>query len=740
MKLVLSLILMSVTALNFMSCNSLISKPKPYNLNFEMTHKDSAIGWYSSNQKINDSYKSSLDSKTVKEGRYSASISFVGDSPSGSSWFQTINDPFPGDSITISGYIKTENVTEGYAGLWMRMDPFVALDNMENRGIRGTTDWTKLSITLPLNQKNTQRIVFGGMLVGKGKMWIDDLHLSIDGKDISTIVPMNKLPADSDFEFVNGSLVNFDNLGKDEQENLFKVGLIWGFLKYYHPSIIEGKYNWDNELFRILSKLTNKKKGENIDLFLYNWILSLGALNSYTEEIKIDTAVVKPDLNWISNAGFNSELETLLNKIKKIKRSPLNQYYVTTNPGPNNAVFLNERSYHYKSFPDAGFRLLALYRYWNMVQYYFPYKNSMEKDWKSVLKFFLPKFINAKDELEYKLNILELTSHLNDSHGFVLDDPILYNYFGERMLPIKVKFIDNKYVVSDFRNTLLAEKEGWKIGDIITKIGNISIKEKINNLSKYTAASNKWTMFRDIEHNIIRTNDLRLDIEIERGGVKQILHVNSFERNKLIVDNNDFVKTNISYKWLSNNIGYIDHGKLKLGELESIFDTFKNSSGLIIDLRNYPVDYLALELPKYLLSKPTAFVKFLSPDITNPGSFTYMPEVKTGTENNNPYKGKLILLINETTQSSAEYHTMAYSVYPNTLIVGSNSAGADGDVTNIILPGNIKTRFSGIGIFYPDGTPTQRVGIKPDVILKPTIKGLINKKDEVLEMAIKLIN
>jgi hypothetical protein len=47
--------------------------------------------------------------------------------------------------------------------------------------------------------------------------------------------------------------------------------------------------------------------------------------------------------------------------------------------------------------------------------------------------------------------------------------------------------------------------------------------------------------------------------------------------------------------------------------------------------------------------------------------------------------------------------------------------------------------FSGIGVYYPDGTETQRIGVKIQKEVKPTIKGIEAGKDEVLEYAKNLI-
>jgi C-terminal processing protease CtpA/Prc len=83
---------------------------------------------------------------------------------------------------------------------------------------------------------------------------------------------------------------------------------------------------------------------------------------------------------------------------------------------------------------------------------------------------------------------------------------------------------------------------------------------------------------------------------------------------------------------------------------------------------------------------------------------------------------------------------MAFRAGLNTTIIGSTTAGTDGTARQIYLPGNLKTMITGYGVFYPDGKQTQRVGIVPDIIISPTIKGIKNGKDEVLDMAIEIIN
>ncbi|KQR71054.1 hypothetical protein [Pedobacter sp. Leaf176] len=64
---------------------------------------------------------------------------------------------------------------------------------------------------------------------------------------------------------------------------------------------------------------------------------------------------------------------------------------------------------------------------------------------------------------------------------------------------------------------------------------------------------------------------------------------------------------------------------------------------------------------------------------------------------------------------------------------------ADGSVSKIPLPGGVTTSISGIGMFYPDKTNSQGVGVKIDYEVRPTIDGLKAGVDEILEKAISII-
>ena len=708
------------------------------NFDFEIVENGNFTGW----DKFGSSdYILAVDSTIVKRGKYSASIEFKEGSPDFKAWAFTIPDNFAGKKITLAGYIKTENVTDGYAGLWMRIDPSIAFDNMNNNGVKGTTDWQKYEITLDMNPEKTKQIVIGGLLVGKGKMWIDDFNVTIDGKDIKELKPLERklFPAETDKEFDKGSGINSISFDKNQIENLKTLGLIWGFLKYYHPTVAEGKYNWDYELFRILPKILNSEKKQNRDEILVTWINNLGQFPE-GNEIKVKSSEIKltPDLDWINKSDFSEGLTTLLSKVKNAKR-PKEHYYIGLQPGVGNPDFKNENAYSSMKYPDAGFRLLTLYRYWNIIQYYFPYKNLIEEDWKNVLQEFIPKVNGAKNETEYTLAVLELIGRVHDTHANIWgNNETLNDYFGLNYAPVELTFIESKPVVTGYYDEKLGKETGLEIGDIITLVNNRRIEEIIKEKLKYYPASNYSTKLRDIARNLLRTNDSIINIEFIRKNKTESKTVKAFSTKEINIYRR-YQVADTCFRLISKDIAYINNGSLKRQYITAIWKELENTKGLIIDIRNYPSDFPIYDLSSYLMPRSTPFVKFTNGNIENPGLFTFTNSLNAGKEKSDYYKGKVVILINEISQSSAEFHAMAYRVNPNATVIGSTTAGADGNVSPFYLPGGIRTMISGIGVYYPNGKETQRIGIVPDIELKPTIQGIREGRDELMDKAMEVI-
>ena len=694
-------------------------------------------------------YQLKLDTVVRHGGRASMLIEPIGKRAPGDFGSAGYGIPakYEAKEIEVQAYMKLENVSDGTIGLMVRVDGssgvVLGFENMMSRNIQGTKDWELYSVKIPYPEY-ANKIYIGAILSGTGKLWVDDFTLLFDGKDISEakIIPAKEYKADKDKQFDTGSGITSISVTKSNVENLDILGKTWGYLKYYHPSVARGEYNWDYELFRILPKVLNAKNPMERNTVLNEWILSLGNVE-IVENVKKDIEEVKltPDLGWIDEKTLGPQLSKSLLKLKSVKQ-PAEHYYIGKFPGVGNPEFRNERRYDASMkyrYPDAGFRLLSLYRYWNMIAYYFPYKHLIGEDWNKVLPEFIPQFLNARDELEYKLAALAVIARINDTHANIWGmDYVLNEFKGEKYAPLEINFIENKAVVTGYFNKSVGEKTGLKIGDIVEKVGGKKVEDIVRERLPLTPASNYPTQLRDIGISLLRTNDSVLNVTYHNGKSTQDVKLRTYRPADIGVYDK-YMKRDTCFKKLNNEIAYLYPGSIKDEYLPKIMEEVLKTKGLVIDFRCYPSAFIVFTLSEYLLPEPKSFVKFTTGSIESPGVFTMTKTLQVGKVNPDHYKGKVVIIINETTQSSAEYHTMAFRTAPGAKVIGSTTAGADGNVSRIVLPGGIDTMISGIGVYYPDGTETQRIGIVPDIEVKPTIKGIREGRDELLEKAIAII-
>jgi hypothetical protein len=192
-----------------------------------------------------------------------------------------------------------------------------------------------------------------------------------------------------------------------------------------------------------------------------------------------------------------------------------------------------------------------------------------------------------------------------------------------------------------------------------------------------------------------------------------------------------------TFRLLTPEVAYVKLGPLKRDSVADFLERAKGAKVLVVDCRNYPSDNPSHALGSRLVPVPTPFARFTRADWSNPGTFVWDDRLVMVLPALAPtFAGRVVILVDEVTQSSAEYHAMAFRAAPGALVVGSTTAGADGNVSRIPLPGGMLAMITGLGTFYPDGRPTQQVGIVPDLVVRPTLAGFRAGRDEVLEAGV----
>ncbi len=547
-------------------------------------------------------------------------------------------------------------------------------------------------------------------------------------------------PADKDREFFAGSRVDLGPLRSHEIENLAVLGKLWGFLKYYHPRIAAGEYNWDYELLRILPAAVKPTTRADRDTLLAGWMSRLGLLGPLVQDTSLDRRDIHllPDLGWLEDTlQLGPSLTPVLKHIRYARR-PDDHFYIGPVPGRPNPGFTHENPYILMPYPDPGFRLLALFRYWNMIEYFFPYRYLIEEDWNDILSEFIPKFLAARTQREYTITAGDLICRVHDSHATVTGDQLPSGTLtGTRIAPVRMMHVEGKAVVSGFYNDERDRTCGLLAGDVLLTVDGVPVDSLVRRRLPHTPGSNTAFQMHLVLGEVLRTNAATITITYERNGRTGESPVRCVPLWDALSSASGGNRE--AARLIGEDIGYIYAGRYKNSLLPAIMEEFKATRGLIVDLRCYPSDFLVYTLTRYLLPQSVPFVKLTVPSIHTPGVFRFIRPLTVGARNPECYKGTVAILVNETTMSQAEFTAMALRTAPRAVVVGSTTAAADGDVVPIVLPGGIATRISGLGVYYPDGRETQRVGILPDVVVRPTIKGIREGRDEVLEKAIEVI-
>ncbi len=204
-----------------------------------------------------------------------------------------------------------------------------------------------------------------------------------------------------------------------QADHVALLGRVWGFLKYHHPAVASGEHHWDFELFRVLPLVLAAADVATCRQALVDWIDSVGLPTpcqicpEHPAEYQLHAPVA-----WLEDEDLlGPDLAARLQAVYKSRAPGFPQFYVTQSVSVGNPEFQHELDYAWASLPDAGYRILAVVRYWNMIEYWFPYRNLVEQPWPAVLRDVLPRVVAAQDPDAYRLALLAFIARVRDTHA-----------------------------------------------------------------------------------------------------------------------------------------------------------------------------------------------------------------------------------------------------------------------------------------------------------------------------------
>jgi C-terminal processing protease CtpA/Prc len=404
-----------------------------------------------------------------------------------------------------------------------------------------------------------------------------------------------------------------------------------------------------------------------------------------------------------------------------------------------------DKTYAEMNFPGKEYRLLALFRFWNVINYFYPYKDLIGDSWETALPRYIPKFEANKDAVDYQLTVREMVAEMHDSHGGVQNANASAEKLGAFVPPILLRYVEDHTVVTH----VLDDKLPVKIGDMILAVDGEPVERRREFLSRFIAASTPQALERSVHAGLLRgpkDSVAKLRVSGADGAVREVELARSIATTDRKLYNARLRSTPV-VQVLPGGYGYVDLARLQVAEVDQMFETIKGTPAVIFDMRGYPNGTAWAIAPRLsektmpvaaLFSRPLLEATSLG-DAESAGSVSYSFTQKLAERNGAAYKGKVVMLINEDAISQSEHTCMFFEAATDVTFIGTPTTGANGDVTFMVLPGNLPVTFTGHNVRHADGRQLQRVGIQPSVRVAPTIRGVAAGHDEVLDRAVKYL-
>jgi C-terminal processing protease CtpA/Prc len=298
--------------------------------------------------------------------------------------------------------------------------------------------------------------------------------------------------------------------------------------------------------------------------------------------------------------------------------------------------------------------------------------------------------------------------------------------------------IEGQPVISHFVDDTLARRGGARVGDVILAVDGEDAHARMRRLARYISASTPQALARIAAIRMTRgAAGTTVKLRVRRaGGVVRELELTRSSGFDLTG------RTGPMFRVLPRNIGYADLGRLPADQVDSMFEALRDTRAIIFDDRGYPFGTAWPIAPRLTSADQPLAARFArphpaSPDTTERTTYEFT-QVLPHTDKWR-YLKPTVMLIDERTISQAEHTGLFFEAANGTKFIGSPTTGANGDVTVVVLPGRVTMSFTGQAVRHADGRRLQRIGLVPDVLVRPTIAGVRAGRDEVLERALRYV-
>ncbi|QHL86760.1 hypothetical protein GU926_04625 [Nibribacter ruber] len=571
--------------------------------------------------------------------------------------------------------------------------------------------------------------------------------------------------------------------GADPEKHL-NFYRIWGFVKYYHPASAEGRLKADSLFFLYLPKVDSAQNEKQANAVFKEMLQSVGLpegdkIKPQEDNPKGAYLLKNVDDAWRNKSKYlSSDVRKHLEKLFERRYTGSKHHYTYVRYNPYGGTVPHELAYVRKPQENLTYplRMLALAKFKTYVDYLYPYKHLMDKNWEDVIQVAVPLFAQCDSRQEYERLLLVVNAHLDDTQAFSFFRQLQHReklFKNHYFPPFDYRVAEKKIIVTAIIDPVLCRQSNIRRGDIITALDSVAVEEWVGALKQVLAVSNQQALWARVgewgDNLLFRSEDAQMQLQLLRGEetlstTLRLLDPVLPAKAKLI--DAYFKKVHATPAKKSKNLSYVakDIVHFKIDDtfrfinddtpeedavlMDTLLNRAAKAKGIIFDMRGEPdnSDFVYQYLYKKFGKKNHYFARYYQMNPYQLGTYRLLTQPEVYYPNNltpegTAYEGKVVILVNGHTHSIGEWNVMSLQrLFPNSITLGEQTAGADGDVKKFPLPGGYEATFSGNAIYYPNQSATQRKGIRLDQEAHPTLKGVLARKDQLLQKAINLIN
>jgi len=410
---------------------------------------------------------------------------------------------------------------------------------------------------------------------------------------------------------------------------------------------------------------------------------------------------------------------------------------------PQGRAFTNSASY---VLPDnmnhVAVCLSVAGQLWSLIDHFYPYFDQIKTDWNSQLRPMLQSCLEPDRQVFIRQMHLSMTQ-LQDNHIWLFS-PYNFSWLGRFFTPVRFDWIEGKLLAIYKDGT--ASNHEIAVGDELISVNDRPATELVRELSAYSLRSEhrrmEWAaqfyLLRGVENQQFRVKLRRADgIEYQ----SQLTATMSGAISQASIDDVFQPKTQ-TFRWLNNQIAYINLSQLQNHEVPAILEQLANARALLMDLRRYPDSSGAHHLlfPR-LTAEPAAslpmFMRFSNhPDFAR----RYLSPVPQFVQPVSPQLTMPMVVMSSRYSISNNEHVLGYLQSMRIPVLGEATYGINGNITVFHLAGGATRNgltgyFTGMQVNQHDGSALIGRGIQPDIVVPVTSKGLRERRDVQLEAA-----